>query len=747
MAEDKNNLNAKTGHSVEVGDTGVPKSGETFSNEILSALTGANGTKTFQKMAIGDSEIGMLLRMIKAPIQSCDWEIISYSDDTNHKEQQEFLENYFFEGDGLIPSWTKVLAQILSIIQYGFNIFEVVWTPWIYDGKTFQMPNFHTRVQTSIKEIQVDNRIVIQKNSEGDDIELSFDYLTFFILDQEGNDYRGNSLIRNAYKDWIKKEEAELIDSVGIRKMALGIPTMKIPKRIKKSSQIYKDLQTNMKAIGKSANPYMIYPDEYIFEIIEGKYNGDVVDKKIKRHNLQMAKSVLVQFLELGMSDTGGSYNLADIQTQVFLDSLGYIIKLIEEPLNQILKDIIRVNFGEQNGYATIKGANVNKSKVQKSIDNIQKMLQVSAIQLTQRDENSIRTKIELPQLTEEEMNERSKEKDLQKNQNESPIEKAEEINKNLENEIQNMASKKAFEYFKNTHKALIPLENYEPEKVFKLAETNEGKPFAERVRKYWKLRKETVTDEVPRIKEFMQGNLILIKDKLLLDIEKILNTGAVSTRGLKNVELSFVNKYADNLKKKMAFITKQGYDFAKQDAKGHINNLKLAELKDINPKVLPVELQTYVVNKAETIIEAQTVEMRVQAVLTVQKNIDRGLTIKQSVSEANKKISKFINGNAINAAANNIVNDSLSTGQGYFTNGISTELQGHKFVNFSPVTAICRSLNGHYYAINSPESSLVQTPLHFGCNSFLVPIYKDEKTIKIDNFIPGKSIWQTKTI
>ncbi len=77
----------------------------------------------------------------------------------------------------------------------------------------------------------------------------------------------------------------------------------------------------------------------------------------------------------------------------------------------------------------------------------------------------------------------------------------------------------------------------------------------------------------------------------------------------------------------------------------------------------------------------------------------------------------------------------------------IEDDLWGYRFANDVPETEICKSLKGKTYAKDSSELDIIQPPLHFRCDSFLVPIYKSEKKPEIDNFIPSDSILKQKTI
>ncbi len=732
-------------HTVAVGDSGVPEYGLIKSSELDLKLRGIEGTRTYDKMELGDSQLGMILRMIKSPIQSADWSIEPFSDDTKYIEHQTFIDDYIFSGLGIVPSFPKLLNQVLSFLQYGFSLFEVIWKPWVWQNKIYIVPKPELRTQVSIEEIRPTKQEVLQILSNGSQVTIPFNVLMFFIIDQEGDDMRGRSILRASFKDWQNREEAELIDTIGCRKMALGVPVMEIPKYLKKDSPDYLDVKTNLQNIGKSANPYMMHPPEYKFSIIEGKYNGDVVNKKIQRHNLQMAKSALVQFLELGTPGSGGAYALGDIQVTIFLDSLLYIVALIEEEFNNLIKITIQNNFGIQEGYPKLVGSNLNRSKVKSIVSSVKDLLTVGAIQLTQRDEDFLRDKVELPALTEDEKKERTQQKENKSQIIEPEPEENQENEEEITEELESEISTEAFNFRKSTLITrccgIIDAKNLDAIKFqddISPETRRRGKEFA-------KKRNEIIKDSIPRLREFMVGNLFLIKDKMLADTEKILEFGEIATRGLKNLKIPFESKYNLILSKKLAYLVRQGVNLAREDATPHLGK-KLAEIGDIDPKKLSPELQAYVVNKTTSVVESQTVEMRVRTVLTVQKNMDRGLTAKQAIAAANMSLTEYIEGNSIRVAANNLVNDSLNTGQLNFTDKISNRIQGVLFSNPAQVK-ICRELKGKIFRYNSAEMSRYTQPLHFGCNSFWVMIYDDEPSVLISKFSPSSAALRTMTL
>jgi len=692
-------------HGVAIGNSGTIDEGFEVSAEAKPQLRGREGSLTYEKMSF-DSQIGMILNAVKTPILSADWDFLNEGQEDTNNIHTQFCRDYFFKNYPL--PFNNLLNQMLSMTEYGFSLFEQVYKIWNFNGTMYTVPELQARLQTSIEEIQPDNQIVQQRMTDGQQADIPFDVLVFFVLNQEGNDLRGTSLLRWSYWDWKRKTETEVIDTIGVRKNALGIPVMTIPKSVPPGSKDYEDVQAILNRIGRSQNPHMIkYPD-YIFEWIFPNYNNAITAQKIARHNTQMAKSTLTQFLELGQGGKGGSFALGDVQSQVFLNSLQYIIDLLSTVFNrQVIKPMIDINFGEQEFYPKLIGLNVNKGKVQQFITNYGLMLEKGAIKTNDRDEDFIRTKMEMRNLTEEDLAERAEQKEV----------------------------------------APLPPEPLEDKS--KLSEKSTKLKLAEKpVTEKRKQRNEFVDFNQPLLTDFMQANLTLMKDKLLADLEKILERGELAQRGLNSLELPLVNKYKEGLGKKIGYFNSSGFKQAKKDASGHTTKLKLSEIPDVNPKNLPDPLKVYAKNMSSNTVDSQTTTMKVRAVFVAQNKMDKGFTVKQSISAANEQLDKFINSGNIGTTASFLINDGSNMGFMEFGKENPDIIQAYQYVavDDSKTTDICRWLNGHIYSVGSIQLSQVRPPLHFGCRSFMDAIYADEPKVTPDNELPPPSIWNTRS-
>ena len=146
---------------------------------------------------------------------------------------------------------------------------------------------------------------------------------------------------------------------------------------------------------------------------------------------------------------------------------------------------------------------------------------------------------------------------------------------------------------------------------------------------------------------------------------------------------------------------------------------------------------------------EKQVNDMREVAILTANTNATKGLPINNNMAMVEAKLDAYIsNANVIDGGNELAIVQSMNYGEMQYYKSIENDLWGYRFANDLPETDICKSSVGKTYAVGSSELDIMQPPLHYRCDSFLVPIYKSEESKpQIDNYVPAPSILKQKTI
>jgi phage gp29-like protein len=657
--------------------------------EYLTELQGREGSIKYRQMSKGDPIVGMILRVHKNPIRSASWNI-PYPSDVSDQEKQaiDIIKNRLFGESG--AEFDSLLGKILSMLEYGFSLFERYYEPVDVDGNTYLLPVIEQRMQTSIEDVFPKEKYVRQLSIDNGQVNIPFDSLLFFVLNQQGEDLRGESLMRNAYRAWKAKKVYQEWLGIGIQRSVAGVPSKEVPKGTRTDSADYIAVEQLLQKVCQHETAYMITQEGWKFTINESKFNADPVQKAIDSCNSEMALSVLAQFVMLGQQGNTGAFALSRDQSDFFLDGLQYIVDLICGVINdKVIRPYLEINFGTaiDPSRVVLSGQNLNK-KAGLELSNVLTQLKSSGfIKPTIDDEIQLRSNLEMPELTEEQIEERNNEP---------------------EPELESPA-----------------------EPVFKFAETKT------------KSRVEVLDFEQGQLTDVMRANLLMIKDKLVADIKATLNRGTIEIRGLKNIDVSW-SKYASNLERKLAGIAQLGWNKAKLSAK--LNSVKLSDSIDIS-KLTNKELAQYIINHAQTVAEDQVTSMKINAILTASNGPIKGLSVDQTMSNVDKIISDFIEGQKVSTGASLMTVGALNFGEMQFYQEIKEQLWGYRFTNADPISDVCQWYNGKTFSVDSVELTEATPPLHPNCKSYMEPIYKTEEQPVIDDVIPPPSIRKLITV
>ena len=160
---------------------------------------------------------------------------------------------------------------------------------------------------------------------------IPVDKLLVFTMEREGSDYRGQSILRAAYKHWYMKNELYKIDAIAAERHGVGLAVFKVPPLITADEEKrVEDIGTRLHAHEKS---YIAIPQSYEFDLkgVVGSLHPTV--RSIEHHDLQIVRSILAQFINLGAGDVG-SYALSQDQSGFFLMALRSVASNICDTVN-----------------------------------------------------------------------------------------------------------------------------------------------------------------------------------------------------------------------------------------------------------------------------------------------------------------------------------------------------------------------------------------------------------------------------
>lgn len=489
----------KTG---ELGGSGTTVYGGVISNvEYNSKLNteyGQGGLELYDQMRRSDPIIKQSTLIITLPIIQAEWNIQEADDESEAETHANFIKDALFER--MNRSFKDTLREILTYLPFGFSVFEKVFK--IEDNAVY-LKKLAYRAQKSIMKFEMsDHKPGITQaitTPQTKQVDIPIQKLVVFTNEKEGENWRGISIYRSAYKPWYYKDKFEKISAIGFERHAVGVPVFKMPTNpsptdVDKAEEIGKNLRANEKA-------YVLLPHGWEMEIQKGETSIEESDTAIRRLNREMLSNVLAQFLDLGSGSTG-SRALSSDHSDAFFKSIQAHADYIAEIFNDhIIPQLIDLNFNNVMKYPTLKATGIQKidiAKVSKAIvDYTDKGLLHGSIDL----ENFLRKTLSLPELSEDDIKKIEKD-DLEGNSEDQPQDK------NGKN--QSKKQEKENEDDKN-------------ERVEKMTETTCGHDHAMKFGEHSFFRAMTFAEEKIDFKR-IQRTLDIIEARFSTDLREILN-------------------------------------------------------------------------------------------------------------------------------------------------------------------------------------------------------------------------------
>lgn len=386
----------------EIGESGTILLRGILSNVDYNAdLTGTQRISIYDQMRLGDATVKAALQAVKLPIQSTEWNIRPPKGKDDKDEVTIFIRQQLFENENF--TFSSFLRKILTFCEYGNSVFEKVYylTP---EGK-IGFKKFGQRLSKTIQ------RWEMQSNSEpgitqlvpqavstkgGTLREIPAWKLLIFVLDQEGDNYEGISLLRAAYKHWLMKDTYYKIDALATERQGLGLPKITSPPVANPQDKAKaKKLARNIRA---NEDAYLDLPTGYNIEFMDMKAKGiKDPEKMIGHHDRQILQAVMAQFLKLG-DTSSGSYSVSNTQVEFFYLGEQYVARMIKENIQKEIKILVDLNFSVGLAdYPTIEFGQIGKVDWDKLATSLSSLITSGVITPDDDLERHTRNSLDLP--------------------------------------------------------------------------------------------------------------------------------------------------------------------------------------------------------------------------------------------------------------------------------------------------------------------------------------------------------------
>lgn len=186
----------------------------------------------------------------------------------------------------------------------------------------------------------------------GTDRPIPVSQLVAYVLDGDPGDWRGRSLLRSAYKNWLLKDRLLRTQAQTIERNGMGVPIYEAgPKDEQEQLEAGKKIATSYKS-GTAAGAATPHGAKLRLAGVEG--NLPDAQPAIAYHDDQIAKAVLAHFLNLGRQT--GSWALGTTFADFFIFSLQTLADSVCETFNQhVVEDLVDLNFGENEPAPIVK--------------------------------------------------------------------------------------------------------------------------------------------------------------------------------------------------------------------------------------------------------------------------------------------------------------------------------------------------------------------------------------------------------
>lgn len=675
-------------HVEETGSSGTEIYSGYYSEEYLNTLRGTQAADLWDQMRRSDPKIKMVLSAVKNPIKGAHWSIEPADASDAAKKQADLIEQILFKD--LDQSWTNQLGEILTFIDFGFSVFEVIHkivTNHPKFGMYTGLSKLAFRSPRTIDRWNLDPKtgklLSVSQYAYGDLqrlVDIPGQFLLVFTHEKEGDNYEGISGLRPCYGPWIRKNTYLKLMAIGMEKFAVPTPVMSVPEG-KENSTEYSNAKRILEKFVSHQQQYITKPQGWELTFANSTFDATKIRDAIDKENSEMAFAFLENFLELGQSGSG-SYALGTDLSDFFLMGIEHVGNLIAESFNRVLiPDLIKLNFGPQENYPKLTVSGITDKPGKEFAEVVKLLADAKVITPDPELEKNLREKYGLPVAS-----------------------------------LETDASVDS-----------IPILSTDPETPklsFQLAE----KP---------KTPKALISARTQDLSLIMKGMLAEVGKSVIdqLMAKKKRATPSQYLNLTNGIQAQGSRAYEKQLKDFLSLLSQESLTQAKKEIPGgsqiqlaeeNSGHLKLASSSDLYDP-LPPEIQKQITAQIGLLTTFQIQDLLKGLFFQFNNSVTSTDSDTTLEADLNERLDQFLEGASIAAGAGNtvskIVNESRSCF--FFDPEVIEEIESFTFVNGDPVSPICQDLAGTVFSKDDPNMDRYSPPLHHNCKSYLVPNLK----------------------
>lgn len=427
--------------------------GGDIAEEYLRELQGFRGVQLYKEMG-NDPVVAAVLSAIKMTLRRVTW----YADDPPAKEKQEsrskedgksednsdkdFLESCM--GD-MSLSWSDFIDQSLSMLQYGFAPFEIVYkirrgdsprpgpktakskyddgkvgwkkivfigqdtlvqgNSWIFDEQDGSLRGLNQQPPTGVS----------FRNTQS--VAVPIEKMVLFRTTVERDNPEGRSIFRPMYRPWYIKSQLEEVEAISAERLGSGFPVLYLGEDVARGDTSDSDIaefQKIIRNIRVDEQMGVVFPyakmgqgmarenSGVLLEFLSPPARGNIdFSQIIQRYEKRIAMVGLAQFIHLGM-DQNGTQALAEVTTDFFQLAVSAWADSIADTINRFMVEpLFRLNGVSNENHPIITHGDISTPDLKTIAEYINKTVGAQVITPDDKLESTLRRVAGFPEKDE----------------------------------------------------------------------------------------------------------------------------------------------------------------------------------------------------------------------------------------------------------------------------------------------------------------------------------------------------------
>lgn len=354
----------RTNPMIELGLTGLKRAAGYIDEEFLPELRGRKAVQIFREMGDNDAIVGTLLFALTYLLRETKWTVKEAGPSRDDGNAARFLESCM---DDMSHSWSDLVAEALTCLQYGWSWHEVVFKRCVgpyekdprrrsqYTDGLYRWRKIPIRSQESMQRWVFDdnNEVVGMVQMAAPDYAtrvLPLDRSLLFRTGLHKGNPEGRSLLRTSYRSWFYKKRFEEHEAIGVERDLAGLPIVKLPSsylRARQGTDQYKMAQAMQKlvrSVRRNEQEGVVFPQDWDEDTRQPQFSFELLNSGgarqfstneiITRLEQRILMTCLADFILVGHEETG-TYNMHADKRGIFNTSLNVTIRGVADTINR----------------------------------------------------------------------------------------------------------------------------------------------------------------------------------------------------------------------------------------------------------------------------------------------------------------------------------------------------------------------------------------------------------------------------